>query len=143
MIKGSIHLLDALRERGVVMYLASGTDHPDVLHEARLLGLDAYFEDRIYGALDDWKIRSKATVIQHILTTHNLAGSSLVAFGDGFVEIECCKSVGGIAIGVASDEINRQGLNAWKRNRLIQAGADAIICDYQNIDEIMEYLFVV
>ena len=140
-IEGSFRLLAELQARGVEMYLASGTDQPDVLAEVRLLGLDKYFDRRVFGALDDWTIRSKATVIENILSRHRLAGSSLVTFGDGFVEIESCKAVGGLAIGVASDEVKRRGLNEWKRARLIQAGADVIIPDYLDIDAILDYVF--
>lgn len=140
-IEGSFRLLEEMQARGVQMYLASGTDQPDVLAEARLLGLERYFGQRVFGALDDWTIRSKATVIENILSTHRLAGSSLVTFGDGFVEIECTRAVGGLAIGVASDEVRRRGLNEWKRARLIQAGADVIIPDFLEIDAILEYLF--
>ena len=51
----------------------------------------------------------------------------LFGFGDGFVEIENIKQLGG----VASDEEHRSGrVEEWKRTRLIQAGADAIVPDY-------------
>ena len=40
----------------------------------------------------------------------------------------------GLAVGVASDEVKRQGINAWKRKRLIQAGADLIVGDYRRLD---------
>ncbi|MDH7600675.1 MAG: haloacid dehalogenase-like hydrolase [Armatimonadota bacterium] len=140
-IEGAIDFLAELDRRGVVMYLASGTDHPYVVDEARALGIDVFFGDRIYGALDNYWERSKATVIRHILESHNLGGDSLVAFGDGFVEIENCKQVGGLAVGVASDEIARRGINAWKRERLIRAGADLIIPDYTDPEPLLEMLF--
>ena len=140
-IMGSFDLLEALAQRGVCMYLASGTDHPDVLEEARLLGLARYFEDRIFGALDDWTVSSKAAVIDYILESQGLGGSSLAVFGDGFVEIEFGRAVGGTAVGVASNEIERRGLNEWKRSRLIAAGADVIIPDYLELDAVIDYLF--
>jgi len=58
--------------------------------------------------------------------------------GDGFVEIEELKKVGGLAIGVASNEETRTGVNDWKRNRLIRAGADIIIGDYLCRPELLE-----
>ena len=47
-----------------------------------------------------------------------------MGFGDGYVEIENVKAVGGVAVGVASNEKEREGIDQWKRERLIQAGAD-------------------
>jgi len=140
-IEGAIELLEDLYSRGLDMYLASGTDHQYVVDEAKALGIDNYFGDRIYGALDNYWERSKALVIKGILETNNLRGDSLLCFGDGFVEIENCKEVGGLAIGVASDEVNRRGINEWKRERLIRAGADIIIPDYTNISALTELLF--
>jgi hypothetical protein len=63
-----------------------------------------------------------------------------VAFGDGYVEIEDTRRVGGIAVGVASNEATRQGIDAWKRERLIQAGADVIIPDFSQHEALIEYL---
>lgn len=140
-IEGAIELLEELHSRGLDMYLASGTDHQYVVDEARALGIDKYFGDRIYGALDNYWERSKALVIKDILETNNLRGDSLLCFGDGFVEIENCKEVGGLAIGVASDEVNRRGINEWKRERLIRAGADVIIPDYTDLAAITKLLF--
>ncbi len=140
-IEGAIELLESLHSRGIALYLASGTDHCYVLDEARALGVDKYFGEHIYGALDNYWERSKAKVIQDILQKNDLHGSSLLAFGDGFVEIETCKEVGGIAIGVASDEVARRGVDEWKRERLIRAGADVIISDYADLPSLEKLLF--
>jgi hypothetical protein len=64
-----------------------------------------------------------------------------LAFGDGFVEIEEVQRVGGVAVGVASDEVRRAGVNQWKRNRLIQAGAAIIVPEYRQQDRLLNYLF--
>ncbi|MBC7289535.1 MAG: HAD family hydrolase, partial [Armatimonadetes bacterium] len=136
-VPGSLDMVRMLRERGVELYLASGTDLPYVLDEARCLGVDRYFGGNIYGALDDYKRFSKAMLIQRIITEHNLTGPEFVAFGDGFVEIENAKEVGGIAVGVASDEVRREGIDDWKRNRLIEAGADLIIPDFRERDRLV------
>jgi phosphoglycolate phosphatase len=139
-VPGAFEILENLRRHGVTCYLASGTDQPYVLDEAAALGVSPYFEDRIFGALDEYKRFSKAQVIQDILRTHGLHGSQLLAFGDGFVEIEETKGVGGIAVGVATDEARRQGINAWKRDRLVQAGADVIIPDFREQEVLLDYL---
>ncbi len=139
-VPGAVSILEALHARDVTCYLASGTDEPYVLDEAAALGVTPFFA-AIYGALDDYENYSKKMVIARILSESGLGGPELVTFGDGFVEIEDTKAIGGIAVGVASDEVNRQGVNEWKRQRLIQAGADLIIPDFCQRKELLAYLF--
>lgn len=141
-VPGSHGLLAALQNRGLKLYLASGTDLKYVRHEAELLRLTPYFGERIYGALDDYKQFSKKLVIERILTENGLQGPELLAFGDGFVEIEEVKRVGGTAVAVASDEVNRRGVDPWKRRRLIQAGADLVIPEYRRWPHLLAYLFL-
>jgi phosphoglycolate phosphatase len=140
-VPGSHALLDNLRRRGLTLYLASGTDLKYVRHEAELLGLTPYFGEHIYGALDDYRSFSKKMVIERLLRDRGLRGEELLAFGDGFVEIEEVKRVGGVAVAVASDELNRRGVDAWKRNRLLQAGADIVIPEYRRQERLVEFLF--
>lgn len=141
MIEGARGFLEELRERGMKLYLASGTDQHYVVREARALGLESFFGDRIYGALDEYRLYSKAMVIQQILSENKIEGAALVVVGDGFVEIENCKAVGGVAVGVASDEVKRRGIDEWKRRRLIDAGANVITGDYTNTQPLLDYLF--
>ena len=140
-VPGSHAFLEALRRRGMVLYLASGTDLKYVRHEAELLGLTPYFGEHIYGALDDYKNFSKQMIVERILRDHDLHGEELLGFGDGFVEIEEVKKYGGCAVAVASDEAARRGVNAWKRDRLVRAGADLVIADYRRAERLLEYLF--
>jgi phosphoglycolate phosphatase len=140
-VSGSHAFLEGLRQRGVVLYLASGTDLPFVRHEARLLGLDHFFGEHIYGALDEYRNFSKQMIVERILREHDLRGEQLLGFGDGFVEIEEVKKVGGTAIAVASDEARRRGVDPWKRQRLVAAGADVVIGDYRQGDQLLADLF--
>jgi phosphoglycolate phosphatase len=135
-------LLELLKERGFHLYLASGTDEQFVKQEAELLGLTQYFGDRIYGALDDYKNFSKKMVIDRILKENNISGESLLSFGDGYVEIENTKEVGGLAVAVASDEAdNGSGkIDQWKRNRLLGVGADVVIPDYRDADDLLKVI---
>ena len=80
-------------------------------------------------------------VIQKILTDFKLSGSELLIIGDGYVEIENAKAVGAIAVGVASVEDNIYNMNADKRERLVRAGADIIIPDFREGEQLIEYLF--
>jgi phosphoglycolate phosphatase-like HAD superfamily hydrolase len=142
LVPHSFELLGGLRSRGAVLYLASGTDEAYVLEEAKLLGLDEHFGPHIYGAPDDYKSFSKAKVIERILTKNRVDGSSLLGFGDGYVEIQNVKAVGGVAIAVASDEAGRSGKpDAWKRDRLIGVGADLVIPDYRDCRPLLAYLW--
>jgi phosphoglycolate phosphatase-like HAD superfamily hydrolase len=140
-VPGTHALLDSLRQRGLTLYLASGTDLEYVADEVRLLGLTDYFEGRVFGALDDYRRFSKRMVVERILEDHQLHGDELLGFGDGFVEIEEVKQAGGVAVAVASDEANRQGVDAWKRRRLMDAGADLVIADYRCHEALLTYLF--
>jgi phosphoglycolate phosphatase len=139
-VPGSHDLLENLCERGLTLYLASGTDLKFVRHEAGLLGLTPFFEERIYGALDDYQNFSKKMVIERIIDDNDLHGEELLGFGDGFVEIEEIKRAGGVAVAVASDEVQRRGINQWKRNRLVQAGADLVIPEYRQQVQLVDYL---
>jgi phosphoglycolate phosphatase-like HAD superfamily hydrolase len=142
LVPGSLDVLEGLRRRGARLYLASGTDEAYVVEEARLLGLDDYFGPRIYGARDDYKTFSKAKVIGRILTEHQVDGSSLLGFGDGYVEIQNVKAAGGFAVAVASDEAGRSGKpDAWKRDRLIGVGADLVIPDFRDHRPLLAYLW--
>jgi rfaE bifunctional protein kinase chain/domain len=139
-LKGAVDVLQALAQRGVKLYLASGTDAEDVKIEANILGYAHLFEGRIYGAVGDIRKYSKKMVIDQIIRENNLQGTELITFGDGPVEIRETKKRGGITVGVASDEVRRFGINAVKRTRLIQAGADFIIPDYAQLPLLMQQI---
>jgi len=140
-VPGSHALLEGLRRRGVALYLASGTDLKYVRREAELLGVAGYFGPHVYGALDDYKSFSKQMIIEKIIRDEGLSGEQLLGFGDGFVEIEEVRKAGGVAVAVASDEVNRRGVNAWKRDRLVRAGADVVIPEYRRAETLLRWLF--
>lgn len=141
-VPGTFALLDALQQRGAKLYLASGTDEAYVKEEVALLQLDRYFGQHVYGAQNDYRSFSKAQVIERILATHQVDGSRLVGFGDGYVEIQNVKAVGGTAVAVASDEAHRSGKpDPWKRDRLMGVGADLVIPDYQDAQVLVDYLW--
>jgi len=51
------------------------------------------------------------------------------------------KSVGGIAVGVATDEPDCQRVDEWKRNRLVKVGADYIVPNFLKLRELEQLLF--
>lgn len=142
LVPGARDFLEFLVQQGCRLYLASGTDEVYVREEAALLGLDRYFGEHIYGAIDNYQSFSKATVIERLLKENNVPGNRLVGFGDGYVDIQVVKSAGGVAVAVASDERNRSGQpDPWKRERLIRAGADLVIPDYREWQKLATFLW--
>jgi phosphoglycolate phosphatase-like HAD superfamily hydrolase len=143
LVHGSRALLEFLQQRGFALYLASGTDEIFVREEAALLDIARYFGRHIYGALDDYRNFSKKMVIERILRENQIPGAQLLSFGDGYVEIENTKEVGGLAVAVASDEAhNGSGrIDEWKRQRLRGVGADAVIPDYRDAQALLERIF--
>jgi phosphoglycolate phosphatase len=135
-----IEMLTTLRQQDITCYLASGTDEKFVIDEAQALGVADYFDGGIYGARDDAGTVSKKTLIGQILSEHHLSGYELAVFGDGYDEIEHAAAAGCIAVGVASNEAERQGINESKRQQLIQAGTDIIIPDFREREALLQYL---
>lgn len=142
-VKKAPEFLQRLHAAGVTLYLASGTDQADVIAEARALGYADLFADRIYGAVGDVKVEAKRVVLDRILSDIGSERErSIVAFGDGPVEIRETRKRGGLAVGIASDEVRRYGLHPGKRSRLIRAGAHAVIPDFSQCDRVLDLLGV-
>jgi phosphoglycolate phosphatase len=141
LVPGVRAVLEALRERGLKMYLASGTDQIYMREEARLLDVDRYFDGGVFGALDDYKAFSKKILIQNLIASSEYQGDQFLGFGDGYVEIENIKEVGGVAVGVATAEPECLQVDEWKRKRLSSVGADFIIPNYLCRDELLDTLF--
>ena len=141
LVHGVRPLLEHCLRVGLTLTLASGTDEAAVRREADLLDVSKYFGS-IQGARDDYKSFSKKMVIDRILSEPGMTGRQLLSFGDGYVEIENTKQVGGLAVAVASDEArNGSGwVDPWKRRRLLGVGADAVIPDYRDAIAFVDYL---
>ena len=141
MVPGARELLESLKARGLKMYLASGTDEVYMKEEARLIDVTKYFDGGVYGALDDYQSFSKKIIVQRILAGSDVRGPEIIGFGDGYVEIEEVKLVGGVAVGVASSEPDCVTVDEWKRQRLIGVGADYIVPNYLCHAELTGALF--
>ncbi|MBQ6266750.1 MAG: HAD family hydrolase [Clostridia bacterium] len=138
-IAGAAELLNAFRERNIALYLASGTDHDDVLHEAQLLGVRDLFT-LIAGAPPHQAACSKEAVLRQLFTQAHFSCDELLVVGDGKVEIALGCKAGAFTLGAATDEVHRSGWNPVKRARLLQAGADAIVGDFADLDSILRWL---
>ncbi|MFP4249816.1 MAG: HAD family hydrolase [Armatimonadota bacterium] len=136
-VPGALEAIDWLSERGVVLHIASGTDRGAVCIEAELLGVTDRFAS-IHGAMPDADAFSKAAVVEALADI--APGPELVSFGDGVVEMRHSAEVGAIAVGVASDEERREGVDDWKRERLVDAGADVIVPDFREHERLLRWL---
>ena len=140
-VPGARALVETLQARGLRLYLASGTDQPLMREEADLLDMSRYFEGRVYGALDDYRSFSKKILIERLIAESEFRGPEFLGFGDGYVEIENIKEVGGVAVGVATAEPECRTVDEWKRQRLAGVGADFIIPNYLCREELIAALF--
>lgn len=139
LIGGSERFLRILSEKGIKLYVASGTDHPDVIKEASALGVAKYFT-YIAGAPVAAESCSKEKVIADLIENERLSGDDFAVIGDGKVEIMLGKAAGARTVGLATDEGTRSGVDAVKRERLIKAGADIIEGDFLDLDGLLEFL---
>jgi hypothetical protein len=80
-------------------------------------------------------------IIDRIIEQNQLHGPELVAFGDGYVEIENVKAVNGIAVGMPTFEADPVQWDEWKKDRLTHAGADLLIKNFQEHARLLDYLF--
>ena len=141
LVPGARRLLESLRERGLRMFLASGTDQQYMREEAQLVDVARYFDGGVYGALEDYKSFSKRILIQRLIASAEVRGPEFLGFGDGYVEIENVKEVDGVAVGVATAEPECLAMDEWKRSRLAGVGADFIVPNFLCHDELMAVLF--
>jgi len=137
-VAGSVDFLDALKNRGVAMFAASGTDEEDVREEARILGLDGYFSE-IAGAGRGTDRCSKEAVLRRLVQP----GKNLIVVGDGKVEIALGREAGALTLGIASRDIPGDTsieMNMQKYKRLEAAGAHAITADFSNTEELLQWI---
>ena len=141
-MKGAVPFLELLKERGVLIYLASGTDEEDVKNEASILGYDNFFNGGIFGSTGNTKSDPKKLVIETIIKglPDDIRPEECYVFGDGPVEMREAAKRGFTRIGLVSDEKQRFGINNEKRSRLILGGAQALIPDFSWIQVLAEYL---
>lgn len=140
-VPGTHELLTDLRERGVLLVLASGTPMENVRHEAELLQLTEFFGDRIYAPDGDTPHFNKRDVIEGLIRELGVPGEQVLGWGDGYAETIEIKRVGGVAVGVASHEAGHRGVNPTKREMLIEFGADVIVPDFANSSRLVSWLF--
>jgi phosphoglycolate phosphatase-like HAD superfamily hydrolase len=139
-VRGAHDFLRLLSQKGVAMYVFSGTDRDDVRNEAAKVGAAPYFQE-IWGALPSKEDYSKEKIIREIIAQHDLHGTEVLAIGDGPVELRNVKEHGGVALGICSDEKAGHGWDMHKRQRLIRAGADLLVPDFAEAQKLIDVLF--
>ncbi len=133
-IPGSLEYCQKLHKLGVQIYVASGTDHDDVVNEATILGLAPYtvaIKGAPSRAFDD----AKKHVLNELLK--DLDPAELLIVGDGKVEIALGYEAGALTIGAATDEVNGDRIEPAKYERLVAAGADVIVPNFLDIEELL------
>jgi phosphoglycolate phosphatase-like HAD superfamily hydrolase len=141
MVPGTRTVLEDLGRRGLRLYLVSGTDDALVQEEARLFDIARYFDGGVYGSPGDDSDFSKRGLVDQVVAKGEATGPEMIGFGDGHVELEAVKDVGGVAVGLATLEPACDRIDEWKRQRLIQSGADYIIPNFLCWNELQEQLF--
>jgi phosphoglycolate phosphatase-like HAD superfamily hydrolase len=141
LVPGTRAILEDLRQEGVRLYLVSGTDHDVVQAEAEIFDIARYFDGGVYGSPGDDSTFSKRGLAEQVVAEGLAAGAEIVSFGDGNAEMEAAKNVGGVAVGLATHEPECDRVDTWKRERLIQSGADYIIPNFLCWKELKEHLF--
>ena len=126
--------------------LDSGTFVLDAMGErwASELGADDY---NITGYFDNagggrWQYYRCTAQGQNVIAMNPVTETGQTPTGFTTIERFETKERGGFAVGVATDEKHHDGrVDAWKRERLIRAGADVIIPDFARAAELAAYLF--
>ena len=121
----------ALQQRGLRLYLASGTDQPYMRDEAAPAGCRAVLRRprlRRAGRLQEFLEEDSDRASDRRVRVRK--APEFLGFGDGYVEIENIKEVGGVAVGVATAEPECRVVDDWKRQRLAGVGADFIVPNY-------------
>jgi phosphoglycolate phosphatase len=141
LVYGSRPLVEKLISAGFLLVIASGTNLADVCRESDILRIGNYFQERIFGPVNDDPDFTKEQVLRQLMVDHGLRGEQIVSIGDGPAEMRAIRAVGGLGVGVASDEVHQDGrINHLKRDHLIRSGADVIIPNYGNLDQILSLL---
>lgn len=143
LVPGARAWMERLAARGLHLILATGSVRSSVEAEARLLGLDGFFDGGIFGPEDSNDTSfSKRAVIGEAAARAG-GGNRVVAFGDGAVEIRETRAVSGLPVAVASNEARPNGPlpDGAKRTRLIEAGALACVPHFGDIEALDRALF--
>ncbi|RYD80843.1 MAG: HAD family hydrolase [Verrucomicrobiaceae bacterium] len=142
LVAGAREFLEHVCSAGLCPIILSTTAEERVREEAGILGIAHYFGRHIYGGTGDPLRFSKYAVFERLLREERIAGDQLLSFGDGPVELRDTKQLGGLAVGVCSDEtVNGSGrVDRRKQAQLLAVGADAILPDFRDAASLLGIL---
>jgi phosphoglycolate phosphatase len=140
LVPGSFCLLDSLKSRNVPRMLSSGTDLGPLMEEAQLLGISSYFDQGVHGPASDSDGFTKARAVDTVLGRLGASGHELLNVGDGFAETRLTKERGGVAVGVAYDVAQPGNFHPMRTELLRGAGADLILPDLMQCDDLLRWL---
>ncbi len=149
-VPGAIELLTMLAEKlgRNSLFLASGTDIEPVKQSVQRLGYSIFFEDRIMasGFHHNENECPKQQIIAQLMRDRLLGPGQLLTFGDGVPEIEHTVRAGGIAVGVLTPDLSHYEFQGHftlenKRERLIHAGAQILVPDFREAQQLIKLLF--
>ena len=135
-MRGARAFLTALKNKGVTLYAASGTDEADVICEAKILGLADFFEE-IAGAKPHNEDCSKEATLKRLVSQSN---GGLLVVGDGPVEIRLGKEFGACTLGICGKEKELCGFDEVKVSRLTSAGAHALVDCFEETEKIIDWI---
>jgi phosphoglycolate phosphatase len=138
-VPGALEFVAEVAARQIPCSIASGTDEDSVREEAAALGFGGLITE-IRGARDDG-LDPKRVLIERLTAEQRLLPGELAVFGDGRTEMMVARSAEALAVGVASDEVERRGLHEQKRTLLIAAGADVLVPDFSQPAALLDYIF--
>jgi len=141
MIRDVRKFLCNLSNQKVKMIVSSGTDEADLRRELDILKATKFFSE-IYGARATYDESNKRTVLRGLIEANGFEGKEIAVVGSGRIDMEVAKAFGCLAIGVASNEIERHGWNVSKALNLARARVkpDILITDFRHNGRLLELL---
>ena len=138
-IINSKEFIKDLYNLGHKLFIASGTDHDDVINEMKVLEIFEFFED-VKGAPTKKIACPKEAIVKHLMEDLNYKGNEIAIIGDGKIEIEIAVRINGKAIGMATEETYQLEVNKRKRKKLIEAGAHIIVPHFKDKEAIIQWI---
>ncbi|MDP3732850.1 MAG: methyltransferase, partial [Candidatus Omnitrophota bacterium] len=146
LMPGVLEFIQALQSKGVPIVITSGSKHSLIIHHLRENGFLEFIPEEMIIGVDDIllshprlkdKIRYRDLVIESL--KYHFPGYTFLYFNDWFDGIKAVKDLGGITFGLPQGELREKEDN---RQTLIKAGADFILDEWHNWQNILERLHI-
>jgi len=139
LVPGSREFLRLLHQKGIKVFVATGSDETPVMHELEELGIMQYCV-AVKGCHDKKAGEDpKYTVIKNLIEETKARKGEIFTCGDGFVEVEL-GAKNGLAVGVNTKDDNYFKMNQNKFDKLVKAGADVVINDFLEYEKLVNLI---